>query len=328
MAMGHARTRAYRDGVLVDEDFAVDDVSERLAADDRTIIWVDFVRPGPDDLAPLAGELGLHALAIEDALEPHQRSKLDRYPSHLFLSCHAVRLGADDRRLHKSEIDAFVGTRWLVTVRADDEFAIDDVLKRWDGDPELTAQGVGVLVHALLDEVVDGYFTVAEAIDDYYEDAGDRVFSEHPLRPDQQRGWFEMRRTLSQFRRLVLPLREALSGLLRHESALVNPEVLPYWQDLYDHVVVVSETTDGLRDLAASLVDANLALRDYRQNQVMKTVSSWAAIVAAPTLVTGYYGMNVPFPGSGETAGVIWSAVVIVAISVGLYVLFRRRGWL
>lgn len=325
--MAQVRTRVYRDGALVAEDFPVDEVSERLA-DDGALVWVDFLQPGAADLAPLTDELGLHALAIEDALEPHQRSKVDRYPTHLFASCHAVQFDPDRHALHKTEIDAFVGERWVVTVRADEAFDMDAVLKHWDDNPRLTANGVGVLLYWLLDEVVDGYFTVVEAIDTYYEGASDRVFSEHPLRPDQQRDWFEMRRTLSQFRRLVLPLREALSGVLRHESALLNPEVLPYWQDLYDHLVVVSETTDGLRDLAASLVDANLSLRDYRQNQVMKTVSSWAAIVAAPTLVTGYYGMNVPFPGSGETTGVIWSAVVIVAISVSLYVLFRRRGWL
>jgi magnesium transporter len=92
--------------------------------------------------------------------------------------------------------------------------------------------------------------------------------------------------------------------------------------------VVVSETTDGLRDIVNSLVDANLALRDYRQNEVVKKVSSWAAIVAVPALVTGYYGMNVPYPGSGETSGVVMSAVVIVGLSVGLYALFRRNGWL
>jgi magnesium transporter len=205
---------------------------------------------------------------------------------------------------------------------------MDGVLARWDNDATLTAQGVGVLVYALVDDIVDGYFTVIDEFDSYYEGVSDSVFADHPLRPDQQRAWFEARRALSQFHRLVLPLREALSGLVRHQHALVNPEVLPYWQDLYDHIVVVNETTDGLRDLASSLIDANLALRDYRQNQVMKTVSSWAAIVAAPTLVTGYYGMNVPFPGSGETPGFVVSTVIILAISVGLYVLFRRRGWL
>src|SRR5690606_40401648 len=121
---------------------------------------------------------------------------------------------------------------------------------------------------------------------------------------------------------------EALNGLVRRQHEIVQPEVLPYWQDLYDHVLVVSETTESLRDMASSLVDANLSLRDYRQNQVMKKVSSWAAIVAAPTLVTGYYGMNVPFPGSGETMGVVTATLVLVAVSAFLYVLFRARNWL
>jgi magnesium transporter len=325
--MGHVRTRAYRDGVLVDEDFPVAEVSERLA-DDRVVVWVDFLHPDASDFTGLADELGLHALAIEDAIEPHQRPKIDHYPSHLFLSCHAVRLDTEHLRLEKTEIDAFIGGRWLVTVRADERFAMDDVVKRWDSDPGLTSLGVGVMVYALLDNVVDGYFSVVDQFDAYYEDVSDSVFADKPLEPGQQREWFQMRRALSMFHRLVLPLREAVSGLVRHHDVLVRPEVLPYWQDLYDHIVVVSETTDGLRDLVNSLVDANLALRDYRQNQVVRTVSSWAAIVAVPTLVTGYYGMNVPYPGTGQTSGVIVSAVIMVALSVGLYALFRRNGWL
>jgi magnesium transporter len=325
--MGHMRTRSYRDGRVTDEDFPVSEVSERLA-DERVVVWVDFIHPDASDFVGLAGELGLHELAIEDALEPHQRPKIDHYPSHLFLSCHGVRLDEERLRLHKTEIDAFIGKRWLVTVRADEGFAMDDVVKRWDSDPGMTAQGVGVMVYGLLDEVVDGYFVVLDQFDTYYEDVSDSVFSDHPLQPEEQREWFEMRRALSQFHRLVLPLREVLSGLVRRQDSLVRPEVLPFWQDLYDHTVVVSETTDGLRDVVNSLVDANLALRDYRQNQVMKTVSSWAAIVAVPTLVTGYYGMNVPFPGFAETSGVIVSAVIIVALSLGLFMLFRRNDWL
>jgi magnesium transporter len=325
--MGHVRTRSYRDGVLADEDFPVAEVSERLA-DERVVVWVDFLHPDENDFAGLTDELGLHALAIEDALEPHQRPKIDHYPSHLFLSCHAVRLDAERLRLQKTEIDAFIGGRWLVTVRADDRFAMDDVVKRWDSDPTLTAQGVGIMVYSLLDDVVDGYFSVVDQFDSYYEGVSDSVFADRPLQPGQEREWFEMRRALSRFHRLVLPLREALNSLVRHQHALVRPEVLPYWQDLYDHIVVVSETTDGLRDIVNSLVDANLALRDYRQNEVVKKVSSWAAIVAVPALVTGYYGMNVPYPGSGETSGVVMSAVVIVGLSVGLYALFRRNGWL
>jgi magnesium transporter len=325
--MGNVRTRCYRAGVLHAEDFPVDDVDGHLAESD-TIVWVDIARATADDLAPLAGELGLHELAVEDALEPHQRPKIDRYPTHLFLACHAVRFDRSDVALDKVEIDAFIGARWLVTVRSSEASATDAVLRRADDNPDLVRTGAGALVHALLDDVVDGYFAVVEQIDAYYDEVADGVFAERPLGPDQQREWFEMRRALAAFHRLLLPLREALGGLVRRDHVLMAPELVPYWQDLHDHVLVVSEETDSLRELVSSLVDANLSLRDYRQNQVMKKVSSWAAIVAAPTLITGYYGMNVPFPGSGERIGVIASTLVIAAVTVGLYVLFRRRDWL
>ncbi len=137
-----------------------------------------------------------------------------------------------------------------------------------------------------------------------------------------------MRRTLSRFYRLVAPLREALSGLLRREREFVHPELLPYYQDLYDHVLVVSEGADSLRDLVSSLVEANLSLRDYRQNQVMKKVTSWAAIIAVPTLITGYYGMNVPYPGFERHWGVYVSTALMVLLSAGLYGIFKRRDWL
>ena len=154
----------------------------------------------------------------------------------------------------------------------------------------------------------------------------EEVFSERPLRLDQQRVVRDAPRAGSSTGWCCT--NKALNGLVRRQHDIVDPVMLPYWQDLYDHVIVVNETTDSLRDLVSSLVDANLSLRDYRQNLVMKKVSSWAAIVAAPTLVTGYYGMNVPFPGSGETEGVVVSSLVIVAMSLALYVLFRRRDWL
>lgn len=325
--MGNARTRCYRAGVLEAEDFPVTDVSERLAEPD-TIVWVDYVHPSADDLQPLADELGLHALAVEDALEPHQRSKIDRYPTHLFLSCQAVQVDSTRTGLATTEVDAFIGPRWVITVRSSDDFSMEPVLRHWDDDPDLMARGAGVLVYWILDDIVDGYFTAVEHFDEYYERVSDAIFSEHPLRPDQQREWFEMRRTLTHFHRLVLPLREALSALARRQHSMVHPDVEPYWQDLYDHVIVVSQTTDSLRDLVSSLVDANLSLRDYRQNLVMKKVSSWAAIVAVPTLITGYYGMNLPVPGEGDTAGVIASTTLIALVSVVLYAMFRRRDWL
>ena len=137
-----------------------------------------------------------------------------------------------------------------------------------------------------------------------------------------------MRQALVRFHRLVIPMREAVSGLMRHEHSIVPEELYPYYQDVYDHVLRVTEATDSLRDLVSTIVETNLSLRDYRQNQVMKKVTSWAAIIAVPTLVTGFYGMNVPYPGFARHSGFVVSAVLMLALSLTLYIMFRRKEWL
>ena len=137
-----------------------------------------------------------------------------------------------------------------------------------------------------------------------------------------------MRRAMVRFHRLVVPMREAISSLMRREHSAVAEELYPYFQDVYDHILRVSESSDSLRDLVSTIVETNLSLRDYRQNQIVKKVSSWAAIIAVPALVTGYYGMNVPYPGFAQTWGVVVSTALMVGASVGLYRLFRRIDWL
>ncbi len=154
------------------------------------------------------------------------------------------------------------------------------------------------------------------------------MLAEKPLEPSQQRQWFEMRRAMVRFHRLVVPMREAVSSLMRREHPAVTEELYPYFQDVYDHILRVSESSDSLRDLVGTIVETNLSLRDYRQNLIVKKVSSWAAIIAVPALVTGYYGMNVPYPGSGSTWGVVASTVLMASSSFVLYRVFRRRDWL
>lgn len=325
--MGQVRTRVYRHGALQAEDFPLADVSSHLE-DPDTVVWVDFCQPSKRDLHELADELGLHELAVEDVLGPHQRPKLDHYSTHLFLSCHAVRVNAEEGGLEETEIDAFINDRWLITVRKDDKFGIDPILSRWDGSPDLATNGVSFLLYGLLDTVIDGYFDAVQAFDDFYDEISEGIFSEHPLEPAQQRHWFHMRQSLVRFHRLVVPMREVVSGLMRREHSVVSEHLYPYYQDVYDHILRVSESTDALRDLVATIVETNLSLRDYRQNLVMKKVTSWAAIIAVPTLITGYYGMNVPYPGFGQRWGFITSAVLIVVLSAALYLSFRKRGWL
>jgi magnesium transporter len=205
---------------------------------------------------------------------------------------------------------------------------MEPVLERWDRSPDLAVLGVSFLLYGLLDVIVDSYFETVQAFDEYYEEVSDEIFADRPLDPAKQRHWFDMRRAMVRFHRLIVPMREAIGSLMRREHSPIPEELYPYFQDVYDHILRVSESSDSLRELVSTIVETNLNLRDYRQNLIVKKVSSWAAIITVPALVTGYYGMNVPYPGFSQPWGVVASGVLIVGASVGLYWLFRRAGWL
>lgn len=324
--MDLTHSRVYRNGVLHAEDLPFRELTEHLA-DPDTCVWMDLCDPSRAQLDAVAGQLGLHDLAVSHALTP-QRPKLDHYPSHLFLSLPTARLDPVAGVLHESGVGAFIGDRWLVTVRQDATFDLAPVLERWDQSPDLLPHGVGFLLYGLIDVVVDGYFASVQDFDDFYDAVSEGIFRDEPIDPSEQRSWFDVRRALVRFHRVVVPLREAISALMRREHGVSAGSMHPYYQDLYDQMLRVSEATDSLRDLVSSIVETNLSLRDYRQNQVMKKVTSWAAIVAVPTLITGYYGMNVPYPGFARHWGT-WASIVLMVVCSGtLYVSFRRRDWL
>ncbi|MET0696884.1 MAG: magnesium transporter CorA family protein [Acidimicrobiia bacterium] len=325
--MSKAMTRVYRAGVLLEEDFAVAGVSDFLEEPD-TIVWVDLVGPSTQELLDLAEELGLHELAVEDAVGRKQRPKLDRYPTHLFLTTYHVAVDLEAARLDETEVNAFFNNRWLITVRQNDGVPMDRVIARWDRSPALMEHGVGFLLYGLLDVIVDDYFTVLSELDDFYDRVSDLIFAEKPLEPSRQRHWFEMRQVMVAFHRRVVPMRETVSTLMRHEQDIVPEGLYPYFQDVYDHILRVNESADSLRDLVTAIVETNFSLRDYRQNLIVKKVSGWAAIIAVPALITGFYGMNVPYPGSGDVSGVIWATLLIIGVSGGLYYIFRHNDWL
>jgi len=325
--MGSITTRSYQgdeERVTVDDLDAVSD----LLAGGCDIVWIDLDDPTKDDLTRIADELGLHHLAVEDALESHQRDKYVHYEKHVFLVAHAVELDVEEADLRKFELDVFIGDRWLVTVSRGAERWIERVVARWDKARRVAGCRVGVAVYALLDVVVGGYFDTIDRFESFYDGAADQVFGEEPIEPAAHRHWFEMRRSLNLFDRIVRPLTDALGTVVGNDIDHFAPESAPYLRDVAGELARASAEVDALRELVEHLVDANLVLRDFRQNLVMKKVTSWAAIIAVPTLVTGWYGMNVPFPGSGEPWGVITSTAVAVGCSGALYGLFRRKGWL
>ena len=322
-----ARTRLYRNGVLESEGFPVAEVSDHLK-DPTAVVWFDLCKPDAEDLNAISEELGLHALAIEDAVHEHQRPKLDRYNTHLFVTAYAVALDTTSGELEISEVDAFITDHALVTVRKDERFDIDAVLSRWDSSADLGKYGVSFLLHGLLDYVVDSHFEAVQALDDQIEALEDQLFVDRPRDKAVQRRTFELRKSLVLLRRVVLPMREVVNSLLRRDLGVVNEAMAPYYQDVYDHVLRATEWTESLRDLVTTILETHLTLQGNRLNVITKQVTSWAAIIAVPTAITGFYGQNVPYPGFGKPFGFWTSTLVILALSALLFWVFRRKGWL
>ena len=245
------------------------------------------------------------------------------------MSAYSATLDETTGELVTHEIAAFITHHALITVRKDAAFDIDPVVARWDASADLAQYGVSFLLYGLLDYLVDGHFRAVESLDQAVEETEDGLFDTRRGAIEQvQRRSFQLRKSLVLLRRITLPTREVVNTLLRHDLDIVPEPMAPYFRDVYDHVIRATEWTESLRDLVTTIVETNLTEQGNRMNLIMKKVTSWAAIIAVPTAITGWYGQNVPYPGFGKTSGVIASTVLIVGLAVGLYVLFRRKDWL
>ncbi|WIA98966.1 MULTISPECIES: magnesium transporter CorA family protein [unclassified Curtobacterium] len=321
-------TRAWRNGRPAERDFPVDEVSDLLGRDDDTFVWVDHTDPGPDDLRHVEEELGIHALALEDALEPGQRPKLDRYRDSLFLVVYDVE-GLDAQGdLVTHEVKAFITRRALVTMHGPD-VDLGAVDRRLDANVDVCEHGVPWLVWGLLDAVVDHATSTVEDVEARIETLEDDLFEHGDPREQQvQRRSFRLRKALGVLRRQVVPTRDSVASLLHGDAQSIADGIRPYFRDVEDHLVTIADSVEQLRDSVSSVLDTNLNLASNRQNTVMKKVTSWAAIIAIPTAITGFFGQNVSFPGEGHWSGLAASVSLIVATSLVLYRVFKTKDWL
>jgi magnesium transporter len=331
----------WRDGNVIAEDFPFEEISDYLGRSD-CVVWVDVCDPDHAQLNELAGELSLDPLAVEDAIAHYERTKAMRYSSYSFLTAYAALIVGDEglpadpyedvdtgSHLNLSRVSAFVLPRGLVTVSQEDGFDMGPVVAHWDDNADLIKYGVGALVHGLLDVIVDGHFDAVQKLDDVLEDLEDGLFDLDARTSAIQRRTYQVRKDLVQLRRVALPMRELVNLVARHRKDAHSPSELDAsYDDLYDHVLRVAEWTESLRDLVSTMFETNLSLQDARLNTVMKKLTSWAAIIAVPTAVTGFFGQNVPYPGFNHESGFIASTVIMVVIAVALFVSFRRRDWL
>lgn len=321
-----ATSRQYSNGAIQSKNFEFEAISDHTKS--GSVVWYDLVDPTREQLDHLASELGLHELAIEDSYKGRQRPKLDYYDSHFYVTLYQAKFNRELGEIKLAELGIFVTKHAVITVRRGQDFDMAAVEKRWDDSSELARFGVAFLLWGILDVVIDGYFEIVQPLDEELDELEDLLFE--PTRTDVriQKRSYELRKALVQLRRVAVPIREVINPLLKHNGDILHNDMMPYYQDLYDHTMRVADWTESLRDLITTLLETHLTIQGNRLNQIMKQVTSWAAIIAVPTAITGFYGQNIPYWGFGEAWGVWVSTGLILGISGALYLTFKRRDWL
>lgn len=299
----------------------------RIRGNSDAFGWIDLTVDEVDLLHHLADLFDVHALAVEDALSEYERPKLARYARHQVLTLSASTFDEDKNQVHLQRFTGFVFPQLMVSVREPD-FPLDDVAELIEANIERSNNGIAFLLWAVLDTVVDDHTETLELIDDAAEELSITLFSDDHDVIDLQQQAYELRRSLSRLQHATFPLREVVNSVLRRAPGLSTGGLEPYFMDVYDHVVNTSDWADSVRDHLSSVLDTNLALQSNRMNETMKQVTSWAAIIAVPTAITGYFGQNLGFPGFGTEPAWWLSNAIIVIFGGVLYGIFRHNKWL
>jgi magnesium transporter len=319
-------TRLYQNGKVVAEGFGADQVRAKLDEHPGAVLWLDLFRPGLADLEAVVEEFHLHPLSLEDAVQDHERPKLERYRGHLFLNVYAVEY--TDGTFGKVEISAFVTERALITVRKSPS-DVDRLIQRWDADAELGADGgVAFLLYGLLDVVVDSHHDACQQIDEALDSVEDTLLEEGGTRRSVRMHGVRLRKTTAAMRRVVASMPELVGRAMRTDLGLVDDHLHPYYRDVEDHAQHTVDQVEHLRDRIDGLLQADLAEQGNVLNDVTRKLAAWAAIIAVPTAITGYFGQNLPYWGYEKFWGFLMSLGMIVATAGGLYVYLKRRGWL
>ncbi|MFF3335891.1 magnesium and cobalt transport protein CorA [Streptomyces sp. NPDC002888] len=325
---------AYRDGVRAPAPGDLVDTLERVRKSGDGFVWLGLHEPTNREFAGIAELFDLHPLAVEDAVEAHQRPKVERYGETLFAVFKTVcyveheELTATSEVVNTGEIMVFVGRDFAITVRHGRHGSLGPLREELESDPDQLTKGPSAVLHAIADHVVDDYLNVIDAVQADIDQVETDVFAENGARADPGR-IYQLKRELLELKRAVVPLGRPLRDLAERPTRVVEPEIQAYFRDVSDHLLRATEQIAAFDELLNSILQAHLAQVTVAQNEDMRKITAWAAIVAVPTMVCGVYGMN--FKHMPELHWRYGYGMVIGVISVAclaLYRGFRRNGWL
>jgi magnesium transporter len=290
-------------------------------------VWIGLYEPTPEEFDSLSREFGLHPLAVEDAIHAHQRPKLDVYGDMVFIVLKTARYKDPTEVVDIGELLVFVGPDYIITVRHGEASSLVGARETLEQNPDRMRLGPSAALHAILDRVVDDYVPAIEGLENDIDEVEAELFSDR--RTNLAHRIYRLQREVLEFRRAVAPLVEPVTRLAKGELDQVHPDVRAYFADVNDHLVRSRDQLDGLRDLLAGSLQANLAQVGVRQNEDMRRISAWVAIIAVPTAIAGIYGMNFDhMPELHWQYGYPAALLAMVVICTSLYRYFKRVGWL
>lgn len=303
----------------------LEDLSE-LITHKQTTIWVDIVDPTPEEIDRIGEEFHFHPLALEDVARGDQRPKVDQYDEYQFIVFYGLTISAD--RCQSREVDIFLGKHYMVTFHKSDLPIIAEIADRWRTNAvKLGNHGVGFLLHSLLDALVDEYFLVLDDIAERSERLEEAIILAG--QPTLQAEILRLRRELLLIRRVAGPERDVLNVLVRRDPPLFGSKEIVYFEDVYDHLLRVTDTVDIYRDMLSSVLDANLSMVSYTLNVVVKRLTSFSIILMSISIIAGIYGMNFVFmPELDWHWGYPFALGLMVVIAAAEVGIFRRIGWL
>ncbi len=307
-------------------DIGLDAISDVLSHDDGSFVWIGLYEPDDTILEKLQEEFGLHDLAIEDAHSAHQRPKVELYGNSLFLVASTAQVV--DEKIAYGETHIFLGPRYLVTVRHGASLSYAPARARVEREPDLLALGPSYGMYAVLDAIVDNYLPIMGEFKATLQTLEKHIVSESFDRATVRR-LYDLKRELTYMRVNVTPMQDVLSQLVRSTSPLLPEEVRIYLRDVLDHSVRVNETVDVLRDMLGTALNVNQALVTLSQGEVVKRLAGWAALLAAPTLIASWYGMNFDFMPElhGKYSYAVLIGVVVAVVGL-LYGYLKKVRWL
>ena len=315
---------AYQEGRKL-ADIPKEDISEYLKQP-GCFVWVALKDPSPAELDEMREEFSLHELAVDDARSGHQRPKIEEYGDSLFAVLHMIE--PHEGELQVGEVDIFVGSNYVLSVRVRSERGFTDVRHRSEREPHLLQYGAAYVFYALIDKVVDRYFPVLDQLETELEKIEEQIFVKNQARSNIE-ALYELKSKLMVLKHAVDPLMEAVGKLYGGRVPQICAGMGEYFRDVYDHLQRLHATIEGIREMLATAIQVNLGMISLNETEVTKKLAGWAAIIAVPTMIAGVYGMNFKnMPELEWQWGYPVSILVMILIDIWLYVSFRKAKWL